>query len=151
MPREPDIYLREESGPRCGQVHPLAPGEHTIGRDPGAAVSLRGPDVSRFHAALEVSADAITISDLGSKNGVFRGGAALVGRTALRDGDQISVGGVALSVHHPGAQVAAALARGGEVTVTRALSVGPAGDSLRAPLAAAVFFTALALVLHLWR
>lgn len=145
--------MREESGPRRGRVHALAPGQQTIGRDPGAAVSLAGADVSRFHASLEVRPESIAVVDLGSKNGVSRGGVTLVGRTPLRDGDVIEVGGISLSVHHPGARVEVALTRGGEVTVTgaAALPTGRAREGLGWPLAAAALFAALVAAQLLWQ
>lgn len=151
--REPEIFVREESGPRRGRVHALAPGVQTIGRDQGAAVSLAGGDVSRFHASLEVGADAIAVVDLGSKNGVFKGGAPIVGRTALGHGDVIEVGGISLSIHHPGAQVDAALRRRGEVTVTRASrpAAGRGREGLGWPLAAAAVFAALVAAQLLWQ
>lgn len=153
VPGEPEIFLREESGPDAGRVHPLSPGRHRIGREPGVAVQLRGVDVSRHHASLEVGSDAISVEDLGSKNGVFRGGAPLTGPTPLRHGDVIVVGGISLSVHHPGAQVDAALVRGGEPTVTRAPAPERPGppDRLGPPLLATLVFAALVAALLLWQ
>src|SRR5262245_54645439 len=47
-------------------------GEKLIGRDAGCAVCLPGNDVSRRHAVLRKAAagGAMTIADLGSRNGV---------------------------------------------------------------------------------
>ncbi|WP_170136146.1 FHA domain-containing protein [Nannocystis exedens] len=153
MGREPEIFVREESGPGRGRTHALAPGRAVIGRDPGATVMLAGDDVSRVHAALDVTPEGLTVTDLGSKNGVYRDGAALVGATPLAHGDVIVVGGISLRVHHPGAQVDAALRRGGEVTVTRVRQVAPAepGESLLLPAAATLGFAALVAALLLWQ
>lgn len=152
--REPEIFLREESGPRRGRVHALRVGRQVIGRDPEAAVSLASGDVSRFHASVEVTPEAIVVADLGSKNGIFfkEGGEPLLRPTALRHGDVIVVGGISLAVHHPGAQVDAALRRVGEATVTRATLAGArAGEPIAWPLAAAVMFAALVVGLLVWQ
>lgn len=50
---------------------PLSEGANIIGRDPEAAVVINAPDVSRHHARLVVTGGAITLEDLGSKNGTF--------------------------------------------------------------------------------
>lgn len=150
---EPDIFVREESGPGRGRVHALRPGRQVIGRDPKAAVVLSGEDVSRFHAAVEVTPETITVTDLGSKNGVVHAGVARTGPVALAHGEVFVVGGISLRVHHPGAQIDQALRRAGEVTVTRVRAPTPAGtrDPLALPLAATLFFAALVGALLVWQ
>ncbi|MDC0666091.1 FHA domain-containing protein [Nannocystis radixulma] len=149
----PEIFVREESGPGRGRTHALALGRALVGRDPGATVSLAGDDVSRFHAALDVTAESIAVTDLGSKNGVFRDGVLLSGTTGLAHGEAIVVGGICLRVHHPGAQVDAALRRGGEATVTqiRPARAAERGESLLVPVAATLMFAALVAALLLWQ
>lgn len=154
--RESEIFLREESGPRRGRVHALRPGRLVIGRDPAAAVVLASGDVSRFHASLEVTPEAIVVADLGSKNGISLkvkdGEEPLVRPTALRHGDVLVVGGISLAVHHPGAQVDAALRRVGEATVTRATPPGPrTGEPIVWPVTAVVMFAALVVGLLVWQ
>lgn len=151
------IAVREQTGPDAGRVHQLRLGRHVIGRDPAASVQLRSADVSRQHAILEVSPAAVTITDLGSKNGVLlkkgrKGMAPISGPTRLADGAVVDVGGVLLLIAHPGAQVDEALARVGEATITRM----HAGDRDRGgqpgalvPLAVTAVFAALVGVL-LW-
>lgn len=76
---------------------PLREGANVIGRDPDAAVVINAPDVSRRHARLIVTGGAITLEDLGSKNGTFVADVAvtrpvnvtteneiLIGRTRIR-------------------------------------------------------------------
>ena len=151
--REPDIFVREASGAGRGRTHALKPGCHTIGRDPQATVRLACEDVSRFHAALEVTPESLTVTDLDSKNGVLRAGAALTGPTRLGHGEVIVVGGISLQIHHPGAQIEAALQRGGEATVTRIqLPIRAATDAaLTLPLAATLVVAALVGALLLWQ
>ena len=75
-----------------GELLRLHAGENIIGRDPEAAIVIDSPDVSRHHARLVVSADAVTLEDLGSKNGTFVSGERLNAPAVVRDGDQITVG-----------------------------------------------------------
>ena len=114
---------------------------------------LQCEDVSRFHAALEVTPEALAVTDLDSKNGVLRAGAALRGPTRLGHGEVIVVGGISLQIHHPGAQIEAALRRGGEATVTRVVPpIPPArGEPLTLPIAATLAFAALVGALLLWQ
>lgn len=153
MGREPEIFVREASGPGRGRTHALMLGRQVIGRDPKAAVRLACADVSRFHARLEVTPEAITVTDLESKNGVLRAGTALRGPTTLSHGEVIVVGGISLQIHHRGAQIEAALRSRGEATVTRArppLATGR-GEPLTLPIAATLLFAALVGALLLWQ
>jgi DNA-binding winged helix-turn-helix (wHTH) protein len=70
---------------------PLHDGENIIGRDPNAVIVIDSPDVSRHHARLLVTDDAVTLEDLGSKNGTFVAGKRVTS-TIVRDGDEITVG-----------------------------------------------------------
>lgn len=149
------VTLRERNGGDAGRVHVLGPGRFVVGRDPAAAVHLRGADVSRLHASVTVTADAIEVADLGSKNGVrwIRGGALVrvAGPVRLGDAGVFEVGGIELEISHPGAQVAAALARVGETTVTRieAAALPRPQPGAMVPLIATAAFAAIVVVL-LW-
>jgi DNA-binding winged helix-turn-helix (wHTH) protein len=79
---------------------PLAGGENLIGRDPGCAVAIDAPDVSRYHARIVVSESSATIEDLGSKNGTFVEGVRIGGKTPLPAGAAIRLGETTLSFHH---------------------------------------------------
>lgn len=139
-------FLRQQRGPEPGRVHPLIYGDNLIGRDNAVEVFLDVADISRRHARVRVNADAVEVTDLGSKNGVIVGGEAITGSVTLGHGACLHLGEVVFEIHHPGAQVAAALARAGETTVTRMGRRRP-GDSdlgarfpLRWPLLATVIF-----------
>ena len=75
---------------------PLPDGEHIVGRDPDAGVSLESSKISRRHARLRVTGTRVTIEDLGSKNGTFVGGRRIAGQVTLEPGDTIRVGSFAL-------------------------------------------------------
>lgn len=85
------------NGPMCWVVWrdrevPLNDGENIIGRDPGVAVQLDFPSVSRRHARIVVSTDGATLEDLGSKNGTLLKNKQIAGAAALADLDEIQVG-----------------------------------------------------------
>jgi hypothetical protein len=71
----------------------LAPGQFLIGRSTECQLSLDDPLVSRKHARLVVTDDAIFVEDLGSRNGVLVGGVKIDGRRRVEDGERITVGG----------------------------------------------------------
>ena len=155
-PSELAIAVREQTGVDAGRVHHLRPGRHVIGRDPSLSVSLRCADVSRQHAVLEVSPAAVVVTDLGSKNGVLlkqrQATTRLSGPTRLADGAVIEVGGVELTIVHPGARVDEALARVGEATITRiGAASGPrsGGPGPAAPLLVTALFAGIVAAL-LW-
>lgn len=148
------ITLRERTGADAGRVHALGPGRHVVGRDLAAAVCLRGADVSRRHASVTVTADAVVVADLGSKNGVreILGGKAtrIGGPVRLGDAGIFEVGGIELEISHPGARVEEALARVGETTVTRidvAMLPRRAAPPATLPLIATAVFAAIVVVL----
>ncbi|MHA6760351.1 FHA domain-containing protein [Streptacidiphilus sp. PAMC 29251] len=73
---DPLAELRVVGGPDAGGIHLLLPGRVRVGRSAEADVPLDDPDVSRFHLALDVSADGrIALADLGSTNGTALDGA----------------------------------------------------------------------------
>ena len=78
----------------------LAEGEQVIGRDPGCAVWLDAPGVSRRHARIDVDrgGDGVRIEDLGSKNGTFVNASPTRGVAQVADGDEIQVGRATLTV-----------------------------------------------------
>lgn len=70
----------------------LTEGQFLIGRSPECQLSLDDPLVSRAHAALVVSGDAITLEDLGSRNGVRVNGRRIQGVTRIANADRITIG-----------------------------------------------------------
>jgi DNA-binding winged helix-turn-helix (wHTH) protein len=75
----------------------LPVGESIIGRDPGAAVFVDDPSVSRRHARVVVFDDGATVEDLGSKNGTFVTDRRVTTPIPLADEAAIRVGSVALT------------------------------------------------------
>ena len=83
---------------RGQQRIPLEPGESILGRDPGAAVHLDDPSVSRRHARILVTEHGATIEDLNSKNGTLVGEKRVDGVLALADGDKLRIGVIDLTI-----------------------------------------------------
>ena len=74
------------------QTFPLPPGEHIVGRDPGSALWLDSPKVSRRHARVSVREDHVAIEDLGTKNGTYVRGERLSAASTLEPGDEVAIG-----------------------------------------------------------
>lgn len=87
-----------QNGPEK-RVLPLADDPVTIGRDPENSLTIEGADVSRRHCRIEPDGQgAWRVLDLGSKNGTFLNGKALVGPTPLHLTDRLTVGDALLTV-----------------------------------------------------
>jgi hypothetical protein len=71
----------------------LASGRYVIGRAPNSDIVMRTRLASRQHARLIVSADIVTIEDMGSANGVRVNGNRIQETCTLSVGDRIAIGG----------------------------------------------------------
>jgi DNA-binding winged helix-turn-helix (wHTH) protein len=76
----------------------LSEGENILGRGVDSLVWIDAQSVSRRHARLVVVAGLATLEDLGSKNGTFVNGIRLSAPVALRDGDEVRVGAVPMTL-----------------------------------------------------
>lgn len=92
-----------------GRRHPLKAGENAVGRLE-ADVFLSDPSVSRRHATVSVSDEAVTVRDEGSSNGTMVNDARIEPgeETALRPGDTVQFGAVRLTLEAPSGAVPAA-------------------------------------------
>jgi FHA domain-containing protein len=70
----------------------LAVGEFVIGRSTECQLSLDDPLVSRRHAVIRISRDAVSVQDLGSRNGVLVNAVKIDGERTVAAGDKISIG-----------------------------------------------------------
>ena len=75
----------------------LKEGANILGRDPEANVWFDRPGISRLHARIVVTADEATLEDLGSTNGTWLREQRVATPTALRDGDNIRLGPIAVT------------------------------------------------------
>jgi len=76
----------------------LRVGENILGRVPDAVAWMDSPTVSRRHASIRVSAQGATIEDLGSHNGTYLRGERVTKPVPLRDGDEIHLGSVIVTL-----------------------------------------------------
>ena len=92
----------DHSGPTLwliveGRQIPLLNGANVIGRAADAAIRVDAPGMSRYHARIRVEHGQALLEDLGSKNGTHLNGRRLSTPEPLDDGNQIRVGGIALT------------------------------------------------------
>lgn len=76
----------------------------TVGRDPHGDLYLASPNVSKQHAQFAISANQITLQDLGSTNGTFVNGKRIEAVSVLKEGDLVQFADVELrlvKVHVP--------------------------------------------------
>ena len=78
-----------------GVVHLLNKSSMSIGRGHECDIRLRSSSVSRYHAVLRLSHDAVIFEDMHSTNGCFVNGRRIK-RQLLKDGDRLKVGEVPL-------------------------------------------------------
>ncbi len=88
----PVLSLVCVGGPDAGRSHPLAPPGLEVGRSPQRGMSLADPSLSRSHARVDVGADGVFVTDLGSTNGVSVDGEPVGGRVAIDTGSTVVIG-----------------------------------------------------------
>lgn len=92
-PVTPLVALRWREG-----AAQLTAGTHMIGRAGVCDVIIDAPSVSREHAQLTITRDAIRLEDLGSKNGTIVGSVRIQEPVALLDTCQITIGEVVVEI-----------------------------------------------------
>jgi len=86
---KPIIFAHE--GPLSGQSWALS-SNTSIGRSDTCDIYIFDRQVSRKHASIQTAENSkVTITDLGSKNGVFLNGERIQGTRELKDGDTIKI------------------------------------------------------------
>ncbi|WP_233591743.1 sigma 54-interacting transcriptional regulator [Corallococcus sp. AB011P] len=85
------MVLRVLSGAEAGKTHPLKQGTYTVGKNPTCDIVLTDKAVSRQHLKLEVHAEHVVATDLGSHNGSFVEGLRFTAME-LRPGSVITLG-----------------------------------------------------------
>ena len=83
--------LTVENGPQTGLTYVLGPGNTVAGRGGSCAIFLADVTVSREHARFSVDATGLSVTDLGSTNGIYVNGQRHdVGK--LAEGDGLMIG-----------------------------------------------------------
>jgi predicted component of type VI protein secretion system len=67
-------------------------GDFVVGRSAECQLSVDDPLVSRKHGLIRVRKEAVTVEDLGSRNGVLVNGARIEGQREIVDGDKLQIG-----------------------------------------------------------
>src|SRR2546428_6301133 len=88
-------------GPGAGRRFPLEDQQTIIGRQPGVAIYVDLPDVSRRHAQITRDHDGFFLEDLGSRYGTFVNGQQITGKVALRPQSQLLIGGCEFLFEEP--------------------------------------------------
>ena len=70
-------------------------GRTSLGRNSENDIVVAHPTVSRYHTVFDVADGTWSVEDANSSNGTYVAGERLLGRRALRDGDEIAVGAFA--------------------------------------------------------
>src|SRR5205814_8080519 len=83
------VQLIVVQGKPEGKVIPLSGPVFRIGRGETCHLRPNSERVSREHAEFTVTADAVVVRDLGSRNGTLVNGKALTQPQALKDGDLV--------------------------------------------------------------
>jgi len=97
-----------------------------IGRASTSDLVLADLNVSRLHARLQRSGDAVHVMDAGGKNGTYVNGQRIAEPHTLRRGDRVRVGSTTLIFNDTGSTVEFGdrpLAGGGETTILRAAAL----------------------------
>lgn len=82
-------------------AYDLPEGTTTVGRADENDIVLSGDLVSRRHVRIHARGDALTVEDLGSRNGCRLNGTLLEGTAPLQQGDTLSVGENTVAVRQP--------------------------------------------------
>jgi pSer/pThr/pTyr-binding forkhead associated (FHA) protein len=70
---------------------PVEKDEFLIGRAPDCDLRLDVAAVSRHHCMLRVTADEVTLVDLGSSNGTYLNGERVRSQATLKSGDELHI------------------------------------------------------------
>ena len=84
-------FLRVDKGSIPGQILELDGARMVLGRHPSCQIVLDNAAVSRQHAQFLESHGQYYLEDLRSRNSTLLNGEPVAGRTALNDGDQITI------------------------------------------------------------
>ena len=104
------VQLIVVQGKPEGKTIPLVGPVFRIGRGDTCHLRPSSEQVSREHAEFAVSADKVTIRDLGSRNGTLVNGKAITEQWVLKDRDLVQVGNLTFAVSIQGVTAPAAKA-----------------------------------------
>ena len=101
------VQLIVVQGKPEGKVIPLAGPKFKIGRGETCHLRPASEQVSREHAEFSITADTVSVQDLGSRNGTLVNGKAISAPATLKDRDLVQVGPLTFAISIQGAPEAA--------------------------------------------
>jgi serine/threonine protein kinase len=122
------IVIARIDGTIMGQ-YVLGLGEHIIGREIDCAIYIDDPHVSRSHARLIITQDAVEIEDLGSTSGTYLDGVTVRGRIPVEPAQKVHISDLYIDIVREGFRelVAGARLTGGRFTLVKLLGQGGMG------------------------
>ncbi len=96
-----EISMAQQDGTGVGQYF-LGRGEHLIGRETHCTIQFEATHVSREHAKLIISAEAIEIEDLGSTSGTYLDGVTVKGRIPIQPGQKLWISDLYIDIERQG-------------------------------------------------
>ncbi len=123
------VNVRAENGDVISQFL-LGEGEHLIGRDQSCDIHVDDEAISRQHAKLTITSDAIELEDLSSTSGTYLDGIAVKGRIPVKPGQKPHISNLFLDIEREGYRELVEGARLGEgrFTLTRKIGQGGMGE-----------------------
>jgi ABC-type multidrug transport system ATPase subunit len=110
-----------------------------LGRDPSCGYPLDYPTISWHHAALERTSDGIWVEDLGSLNGTYVIGARISGKTLVRPGQEVGLGGVRFQLLEDGSLAKREYKGNVTIEVESVTVNAPKGDPLLSSVSLTIF------------
>jgi pSer/pThr/pTyr-binding forkhead associated (FHA) protein len=98
MKSDMTVKLLVVQGRPYGKTLLFPSGEYYFGRGPECQVRPESEWVSRQHCLLRVTADAVFVRDLGSRNGTLVNGTLVQSERQLLHGDQVQIGPLVFEV-----------------------------------------------------
>ncbi|MSR42717.1 MAG: FHA domain-containing protein, partial [Pedosphaera sp.] len=95
------VQLVARKGDQVLACYALEPGEYIIGRDPACPIVVPAEEISRRHARIIVTRDALEIEDTGSRYGTFIDGQQIVGRRRFTAEQRLEIGRTLIELTRP--------------------------------------------------
>ena len=122
------IVIARQDGSILGQ-YVLGAGEHIIGREIDCAIYINDPHVSRAHARLIITEEAVEIEDLNSTSGTYLDGVTVRGRIPVAPAQMVHISDLYIDIVREGFRelIPGARLTNGRFTLIKLLGQGGMG------------------------